>query len=75
VADWEIRSKEGEVLGGQRDAFPFALSGIREPVLNLMVDLSINLAGAPPGNYVLGVTFHDSYSGETVSADLPFEIK
>ncbi len=74
VVDFEVRSPDGQVLGGQKSFGEFALTA-REPPIDYMAHVTINLTGAPAGPYVLGLTVHDANSGKTASADLPFEIK
>jgi hypothetical protein len=74
VVDFEVRSPDGQVLGGQKAFGEFALTA-REPPIDYMAHVTINLTGAPAGAYVLGLTVHDANSGKTASADLPFEIK
>lgn len=74
VVDFQVRSPDGQVLGGQNGFGEFALTA-REPPIDYMAHVTINLTGAPAGAYVLGLTVHDTNSGKTASADLPFEIK
>jgi hypothetical protein len=74
VVDFEIRSPEGQVLAGQRGFGEFALSA-REPPLDFMTHIKLDVTGAPPGSYILGLTMHDTSSGKSTSTDLPFEIK
>jgi hypothetical protein len=74
VVDFEIRSPDGQVLAGQRGFGEFALSA-REPPLDYMSHIKLDVTGAPAGSYILGLTIHDSNSGKSTSTDLPFEIK
>jgi hypothetical protein len=74
VVDFEVRSPDGQVLGGQKSFGEFSLTA-REPPIDYMAHVTINLTGAPVGSYVLGLTVHDANSGKTASADLPFEVK
>jgi hypothetical protein len=74
VVDFEVRSPDGQVLGGQKSFGEFALTA-REPPIDYMAHVTINLTGASAGAYILGLTMHDTNSGKTTSADLPFEIK
>lgn len=74
VVDFEIRSPDGQVLAGQKGFGEFALSA-REPPLDFMTHIKLDVTGAPPGSYILGLTVHDSNSGKSASKDLPFEIK
>jgi hypothetical protein len=72
--DFEIRSPDGKVLAGQRGFGEFALSA-REPPLDFMTHIKLDVTGAGAGAYVLGLTMHDTKSGKSTTADLPFEIK
>ena len=74
VVDFEIRSPDGQVLAGQRGFGEFALEA-RERPLDYMSHIKLDVSGAPPGSYILGLTVHDSNSGKSSSTDLPFEIK
>jgi hypothetical protein len=72
--DFEIRSPDGKVLAGQRGFGEFALSA-REPPLDFMTHVKLDVTGAPAGAYILGLTMHDTKSGKSTTTDLPFEIK
>ena len=72
--DFEIRSLDGKVLAGQRGFGEFALSA-REPPLDFMTHIKLDVTSAPAGAYILGLTIHDANSGKSTTADLPFEIK
>jgi hypothetical protein len=74
VVDFEIRSPDGQVLAGQKGFGEFALKA-REQPLDYMSHIKLDVTGAPPGSYILGLTIHDSNSGKSTSTDLPFEIK
>ena len=74
VVDFEVRSPDGQVLGGQKAFGEFSLAAREQPI-DYMAHVTINLTGAPAGAYVLGLTVHDANNGKTASADLPFEIK
>jgi hypothetical protein len=72
--DFEIRSPDGKVLAGQKGFGDFALTA-REPPLDFMTHVKLDVTGAAAGSYVLGLTMHDTKSGKSTTADLPFEIK
>jgi hypothetical protein len=72
--DFELRSPDGKVLGGQKGFGEFAFTA-REAPIDYMAHVTINLTGAPAGAYILNLTFRDTNSDKTTSADLPFEIK
>jgi hypothetical protein len=74
VVDFEIRLPDGKVLAGQRGFGEFALSA-REPPLDFMTHIKLDVAGAPAGAYILGLTMHDTKSGKSITKDLPFEVR
>ena len=74
VVDFELRSPDGKVLGGQKGFGEFAFTA-REPAIDYMAHVTINLTGAPAGAYILGLTVRDTNSGKSATTDLPFEIK
>lgn len=74
TVDFEIRLPDGKVLAGQRGFGEFALSA-REPPLDFMTHIKLDVTGAPAGDYILGLTMHDTKSGKSMTTDLPFEIK
>jgi hypothetical protein len=74
VVDFEIRTPDGKVLAGQRGFGEFTLSA-REPPLDYMSHIKLDVTGAPAGSYILGLTIHDANSNKSKSTDLPFEIK
>jgi hypothetical protein len=74
TVDFEIKTPEGKVLAGQKGFGEFALEA-REPPIDYMSHIKLDVSGAPTGSYVLGLTIHDANSGKSSSKDLPFEIK
>jgi len=74
VVDFEIRTPDGQVLAGQKGFGEFSLQA-REPPLDYMSHIKLDVTGAAPGSYILGLTIHDANSGKSSSTDLPFEIK
>ena len=74
VVDFEIRLPDGKVIAGQRGFGEFALAA-REPPLDFMTHIKLDVTGAPAGAYILGLTMHDNNSGKSTTTDLPFEIK
>jgi hypothetical protein len=58
------------VIAGQRGFGEFALSA-REPPLDFMAHIKLDVTGAPAGAYILGLT----NSGKSTTTDLPFEIR
>ena len=74
TVDFEMRTPDGKVLAGQKGFGEFALDA-REPPLDYMSHIKLDVSGAPAGSYILGLTIHDANSGKSSSKDLPFEIK
>jgi hypothetical protein len=74
VVDFELRSPDGQVLGGQKGFGEFTFTAREQPI-DYMAHVTINLTGAPSGAYILGLTVRDANSGKAANADLPFEIK
>ena len=74
TVDFEIRTPDGKVLAGQKGFGEFSLEA-REPPLDYMSHIKLDVSGAPAGSYILGLTIHDANSGKSSTKDLPFEIK
>ena len=74
TVDFEMRTPDGKVLAGQKGFGEFALEA-REPPLDYMSHIKLDVSGAPAGSYILGLTIHDANSGKSSTKDLPFEIK
>lgn len=74
TVDFEIRTPDGKVLAGQKGFGEFALEA-REPPLDYMSHIKLDVSGAPAGSYILGLTIHDANNGKSSTKDLPFEIK
>jgi hypothetical protein len=74
TVDFEIRTPDGKVLAGQKGFGEFSLEA-REPPLDYMSHIKLDVSGAPAGPYILGLTIHDANSGKSSTKDLPFEIK
>jgi hypothetical protein len=74
VTDFEIRTSDGKVLGGQKDFGRFEFIS-REQNQEIMTHLTIRLSGAPAGSYVFVGTYRDQVNRKSVSLELPFEIR
>ena len=74
TVDYEVRTPQGKVLSGQRNAGTVELKS-HEQNQEVMYQFSLNLSGAQPGKYVLAATYRDTTSGETASFELPFVFK
>ncbi len=58
ACDLTLLSKEGKVLGGQRDFGQWTMN-CGEPMFEFFMNLTITLDNIPPGEYGLEVTFRD----------------
>ena len=74
TVDYEIGTPQGQILAGQRGFDHFEFTS-RDQNHEVMTTLKFNLSGAKPGDYVLGVTYHDRTTGKQASFDLPFKVK
>jgi hypothetical protein len=74
TVDFEIRTPAGDVLTGKKDFGRFAFTS-RERNLEIMTHLTLNVSGAPVGDYVFGATYHDKVTGKSATLDLPFQIR
>lgn len=71
--DFEIRGKDGKVLGSQK---AFSASTLRSRVQNreFMLKVVYTLNGAPAGDYEVTTTVNDKVSGKSGSFTLPFTL-
>jgi hypothetical protein len=74
LTDFEIRTPDGKVLGGQKEFGRFQFIS-REQNQEIMTHLTITLSGAPVGRYIFVATYRDQVNGKSVNFELPFEIK
>jgi hypothetical protein len=74
AADFEIRTPDGKILGGQKDFGRFEFMS-QEQNQEIMTHLTIRVSGAPAGNYVFAATYRDQVNGKAANLTLPFEIK
>jgi hypothetical protein len=74
AADFEIRTTDGKILGGQKDFGKFEFAS-RDHNHEIMTHLTIRLSGAPAGRYVFAATYRDQVNGKSASMELPFEIR
>jgi len=74
ATDFEIRTTDGKILGGQKDfgRFEFASNDQNQEI---MTHLTIRLSGVPRGQYVFVATYRDQVNGKSASLELPFEIR
>jgi hypothetical protein len=73
AVDFLIKSPDGKILTGQQD---FARLTQQSHVRNLefMLLLTLNVSGAPPGDYVVEYKLRDISGDKTTSFELPFKI-
>lgn len=71
--DFLVKSRDGKVLGGQEKFLTFSQTS-QAKVRELMLNVDLNLTGAPPGDYVLHYVLHDVGSGRTAAIEQPFRI-
>lgn len=74
VTDFEIRTPDEKVLGGQKDFGRFEFAS-RDKNQEIMTHLTITLSGAPSGQYVFAATYRDQVSSKSATLELSFEIK
>lgn len=72
--DFLVRTASGKVLA-QQTGFEKVSVGTTGRAQPFFLNLSLNLTGIEPGEYVLTYTLHDETSGKTTSFDQPFVIK
>jgi hypothetical protein len=73
VVDFEIKSKDGEVLAG-KDNFMRIATDTHTRNLEFMVVLTLNMSSAPPGDYVIEYKLHDIATDKTASFQMSFKI-
>jgi hypothetical protein len=74
ATDFEIRTPDGKVLGGQKDFGRFEFRS-HDRNQEIMTHLTITLTGAPAGSYVIEATYRDQINNKSAKLELPFEIK
>ena len=75
AVDFELLSPDGSILAGKRDfgEFKFASHAFNT---EYMVNMTLNLTGAPKASYVLLVSLRDQFNNDqSTSVKLPFEIR
>lgn len=74
TVDFVLSTREGKVLGGQKE---FGRFDSRSHVRNVeyLTNVTLRSGGVPPGDYVLDLTLHDLIGNGTASVSLPFSIK
>lgn len=75
IVDFEVRTPEGKALATQKSMIDRDVAVKRaEGEPNFFLNLSLDLDGFPPGNYVLVYTLRDKLSGRTLDVPQPFTI-
>lgn len=73
TVDFDILNPKGDVLAGQKAFGDFTFTGYRRNQ-EIYATLTIDVTGAPAGDYVLRFRFNDINSGKSASVDQPFKI-
>ncbi len=74
VADLILRTNDGKIVAGQKNFGSFSFDSL-EQNMEIMVVLTIDFTGAPPGKYVVEGAFTDKMGEKTATLELPFELK
>ncbi|WP_462118609.1 hypothetical protein [Methylorubrum extorquens] len=75
IVDFEVRTPEGKALATQKNMIDRDVTVKRtEGEPNFFLNLSLDLDGFPPGDYVLVYTLRDKLSGRTLDVPQPFTI-
>ncbi|MCZ4092866.1 hypothetical protein O3W52_23210 [Ensifer psoraleae] len=71
--DFDILNPKGEVLASQKAFGDFTFTGYLRNQ-EIYSTLTIDVTGAPAGDYVLRFHFNDINSGKSATVDQPFKI-
>jgi len=74
TVDFDLTSSDGNVLAGQKGFGRFDFKS-HVPNTEYMANLTLNVSGAPAGDYVLVLTVNDVNGGGSAKVDMPFSIK
>jgi len=74
TVDFDLTSPDGNVLAGQKGFGRFDFKS-HVPNTEYMANLTLNVSGAPAGDYVLVLTVNDENGGGSAKVDMPFSIK
>ncbi|WP_422376980.1 hypothetical protein [Roseibium sp.] len=74
TVDFDLTSPDGKVLAGQKGFGRFDFKS-HVPNTEYMANLTLNVSGAPAGDYVLVLTVNDEHGGGSAKVELPFSIK
>lgn len=73
TVDFDILNPKGEILAGQKAFGDFTFKGYLRNQ-EIYATLTVDVTGAPAGDYVLRFRFNDINSGKSASVDQPFKI-
>ncbi|HEY8565711.1 MAG TPA: hypothetical protein VIL65_09440 [Beijerinckiaceae bacterium] len=73
TVDFTIKRPNGQVLGGQEKFLNYAQTS-RYRNQEVMVNLTLTISGAPPGDYIVTYTMRDANSAKTATIEQPFKI-
>jgi hypothetical protein len=74
TVDFDLTSPDGNVLAGQKGFGRFDFKS-HVPNTEYMANLTLNVSGAPAGDYVLVLTVNDENGGGSAKVNMPFSIK
>ncbi|GAB4536325.1 MAG: hypothetical protein Tsb0019_37730 [Roseibium sp.] len=74
TVDFDLAAPDGKVLAGQKGFGRFDFRS-HVPNTEYMANLSLDVAGAPEGDYVLVLTVNDEAGGGSAKVELPFSIR
>ncbi len=74
TVDFELASPDGKVLAGQKGFGKFDFKS-HVPNTEYMANLTLNVSGAPTGDYILFLTVNDENGGGSAKVQMPFSIK
>lgn len=69
--DFVVKGRDGVILGGREDFARLVLQSYNRN-REFMLSLSVDVTGAPPGDYVLSFRLRDIASAKTATFELPF---
>src|SRR5438874_13609195 len=73
VVDFQIKSRDGEVLAEEENFMRIATESHRRN-MEFFIVLKLNMGRAPPGDYIVMYKLHDIASDKTASFEMPFKL-
>jgi hypothetical protein len=74
TVDFDLTTPDGKVLAGQKGFGRFDFKS-HVPNTEYMANLTLNVTGAPVGDYVLVLTVNDEAGGGSAKVEMPFSIR